>query len=332
MGKNKTQYQGPRPLRQHLTIESQIEGFEPKSAQEALYAGSTRYVNKEGKVTKLRNIDNPKRQKTKNQLSHGNTETAESRKLNGQVGGKRLKGLQLRKEDYIKAFGVEAGTAAWETEKTNTNLLKSQQTPGFDIDHIQSVANGGVDGSRNKRLLESVINQSEGARTLSHLQRRALGLEGGPETYIKTNGPWATQEMNEKIVSGEIELPEPTNRTKAKKLYKELRYGSRIAGQSPHVYANFTGDLIGTVIDGASYFADREIENLVDLTLSSGQTLTSLTGSVFNFVGMENVGLAITLVGDRLATIEKLINISREGWSHKTRKVTGGTTEPWKIK
>ena len=332
MGKNRKQYQGPRPLAQHLTIGSQIEGFEPKNAQEALYSGSSRYVNKEGKVTKLRNIDNPKRQKAKNQLSHGNTETLESRKLNGQVDGKRLKGLQLRKKDYIKAFGVEAGTAAWETEKTNTKLLKSQQTPGFDIDHIQSVANGGVDGSRNKRLLESIINQSEGARTLSKAQRRALGLEGGPETYIKTNGPWATKEMNEKIISGEIELPEPTNRAKAKKLYKELRFGARIAGQSPYVYANFGGDLVGTIIDGASFIADPELENFVDLALSSGQTLTSLAGSVFNFFGMENVGLGITLVGDRLATIEKLLNMSREGWSNKTRKVTGGATNPWKIK
>ena len=332
MGKNRTQYQGPRPLAQHLTIGSQIEGFEPTNAQEALYSGSSRYVNKEGKATKLRNIDNPKRQKAKNQLSHGNTETLESRKLNGQVDGKRLKGLQLRKKDYIKAFGVEAGTLAWETEKTNTNLLKSQQTPGFDIDHIQSVANGGVDGSRNKRLLKSAINQSEGARTLSKLQRRALGLEGGPETYINTNGPWATQETNKKIVNGEIELPEPTNRTKAKKLYKELRYGARIAGQSPHVYANFGGDLVGTVIDGASFFADPNLENAIDLALSSGQTLTSLAGTGLQIVGMENAALAVVLVGDRLAAIEKILNIAREGWSNKTKKITGGATNPWKIK
>jgi len=321
---------GLRPPNQ---VEIETNGY-PTSPQDAAKKGFNRYVNDQGVLKQMRFRSKAKSGSVVEGLKI-EIEDADKRKRDKNSYRAYKRGQSLRQKDYVEVFGEDVGKPIFRQERDAKETIRKSRTKNQQTDHIKPLSKGGIDGSRNQTNIDAFLNMSQGnGRPLNKFQERSLGIEATTRhDYIGTHGPWATTEMNEKIINGEItenstKLPK---REKAKKLYKELRYGARIAGQSPHVYANFTGDLVGTVIDGASFFADPELENFVDLALSSGQTLTSLAGAGLNFFGMENGALAITLVGDRLAAIEKILNIAREGWTNKTKKIRGGSIDPWKI-
>lgn len=321
-------------LRSPSQVEIENDGY-PASIEDAANKGLNKYQDQDGIVQKMR-------YRSKNKLGakipNMRIQLEQSDSRDRDRGSYRAikKGLALRKKDYVAQFGEEVGSALWIEERDKKAAIQKTKKVTEHSDHVKPISKKGIDGSRNLINIDAFINMSQGdKRKLTQFQERALGIEATTRhDYIGTNGPWATQEMNEKIISGEItenstKLPKTE---KAEKLYKELRYGARIIGQSPYVYSNFGGDLVGTVVDGASFIADPNLENYIDLALSSGQTLTSLAGAGLKFVGMENLGLAVVLVGDRLTAIEKLMNMAREGWTNKTRKITGGAINPWKIK
>lgn len=321
-------------LRALSQVEIENNGY-PTSPQDAASKGFNRYQDEKGVVQEMRFKSRAKTGKFVEGLSM-EIEPAERHKRDRGSYRASIKKQAVRKKDYIEVFGKEVGEPLWKEERDKKHSIKKSKSDLQHTDHFKPLSKGGIDASRNYRNIDAFKNMSEGnKRKLTQFQLRSLGLEGTtPHDYVGTNGPWATTEINEKIISGEItenstKLPKTE---KAEKLYKELRYGARIIGQSPYVYSNFGGDLVGTVVDGASFIADPNLENYIDLALSSGQTLTSLAGAGLKFVGMENLGLAVVLVGDRLAVIEKLMNMAREGWTNKTRKITGGAIDPWKIK
>lgn len=198
----KNRYQGPRPRASDLQISSQIPNFEPKNAEEALYAGTKYYNNpKTGELTQLRQVDSKKRQ-GKYPLSHGNTEKVSSRKSNRGNYRAYKKEASLNEQMYIDAFGEQTGKNLYKEEKAAQKSLKLQQKPGLDIDHIDSLADGGPDASRNQRLMDSLQNQKEGARKLPDFKKRMLGIEGGVKAYPKLHGPWAAPEMVKNIING----------------------------------------------------------------------------------------------------------------------------------
>ena len=199
---------------------------------------------------------------------------------------------------------------------------------------MKALSKGGIDGSRNQKNIDAFLNMSQGnGRPLNKFQERSLGIEATTRhDYIGTNGPWATQEMNEKIISGELTEYSAKPKLNSKKLFRNL---SSVAGQSNNPLVNASGDLVGAVIDGMSYIGDPSRERAIDVLLSTGQAATSLVAvglSLVPIFGARPGAYALMKVGDNIGKAERIWNLAREGAIRDTKKIRGGSIDPWKIK
>ena len=113
------------------------------------------------------------------------------------------RGQTPTQKTYTDAWGEETGKRLYLDENNKTKgVYQSNNVLTNDVDHIDSLADGGIHGSRNLRSHDSSINRREGRRRLTPELKRQLMVEGNIETYVRTQGPLLTTSQREKLLNG----------------------------------------------------------------------------------------------------------------------------------
>jgi|TARA_R100000479_G_scaffold170445_1_gene113105 hypothetical protein len=171
-------------------------------------------------------------------------------------------------DDYVEVFGSVNGTKLFETEQQRLReIYKNANTLINDVDHIDSLGQGGLHYSRNLRELLSSENRSDGARRITDEMRNALMLAQDKRDQIALQGPPVPpallnlQELANRMANGNTPLAGAVsvadrvlNRTEiAKDLWTfgqngeqivEKVAGAQIQGQ-PVFEANYNGVMVG---------------------------------------------------------------------------------------
>tara|TARA_B100000945_G_scaffold23848_1_gene16790 strand:- start:150 stop:1160 length:1011 start_codon:yes stop_codon:yes gene_type:complete len=319
-------------LRPPSQVEIETNGY-PTSPQDAAKKGFNRYVNDQGVLKQMRFRSKAKSGSIVEGLKI-EVEDANKRKRDKNSYRAYKRGQSLREKDYVEVFGKDVGKPIFRQERDAKETIRQSRAKDQQTDHFKALSKGGIDGSRNLGNIDAFKNMSQGnRRKLTQFQERSLGIEATTRhDYIGTNGPWATQEMNEKIISGELTESSAKPKLNSKKLFRNL---SSVAGQSNNPIANVSGDLIGAVIDGVSYIGDPSRERAIDVLLSTGQAATSLVAVGLSLVpipGARPGAYALMKIGDNIGKAERIWNMAREGAMRDTKVRRGGAIDPWKIK
>ena len=112
-------------------------------------------------------------------------------KIQTEVTRKALKTKQTpTKEMYIEIYGPKNGPELYRQEvKKRRAIYMSTDSNTHDVDHMDSMASGGVHHSRNLRSQPKSENRSDGARRLSKEAKNAMMLADNPRDQIKLQGP-----------------------------------------------------------------------------------------------------------------------------------------------
>lgn len=107
-------------------------------------------------------------------------------------------------EMYIDVFGSDTGPQLFEQERQKLkNIYKFTDSSKFDVDHINSSADGGVHHSRNLRMQNASRNRSEGARGLTPEVKTGLNLVDDPRTQIAMQGPDLTAKQRQTYIDSD---------------------------------------------------------------------------------------------------------------------------------
>lgn len=99
-------------------------------------------------------------------------------------------------DDYVEVFGSVNGPKLFETEQQRLrDIYKNANTLTNDVDHIDSLGQGGLHYSRNLRELLSSENRSDGARHITDEMRNALLLAQDRRDQIALQGPEVPPEL-----------------------------------------------------------------------------------------------------------------------------------------
>jgi|TARA_R100000149_G_scaffold49192_1_gene20150 hypothetical protein len=111
------------------------------------------------------------------------------------------------KADYQRIYGKRKGAYLYaDYKKEMARIWSSRGTPGMDVDHMNSLASGGVEHPNNMRLQNSTKNRSEGARKMTPAQKNGMMVADSIDNQIKVQGPKPTPRMRMKIMNGGIKL------------------------------------------------------------------------------------------------------------------------------
>tara|TARA_R100000773_G_C4200459_1_gene103129 strand:- start:72 stop:1061 length:990 start_codon:yes stop_codon:yes gene_type:complete len=310
----------------------------PKNKADALKIGSSRFLPEDGNLRIIRNYNSQK-------YPTGRVETDKNRKLN--------KGNRVRRKNEtwssskhkteatkfkneIKAYNN--GANPW-NEKLNVDderfrrvehdlkisdkLFKNADMPFSSGDRANLIWT-----TPNQWRPKDSFEQIYGDKYVASLDRFT-----GDTRYIDRNvyDPWQhTHDQGQKLEPDFAKvLPKKVN---SKRLFRNL---ASVAGQSNNPLVNVGGDLVGAVIDGVSYMGDPSRERAIDVLLSTGQAVTSLGAVGLALVpipGSRFAGYALMKVGDNIGKAERIWNLAREGAIRDTKKIRGGSIDPWKIK
>ena len=102
---------------------------------------------------------------------------------------------------YISVFGEELGREVFKDEQLKIRqIYKDTPSATHDVDHIHSLASGGLHHSSNLIPLESFLNVSEGARMLSTSVKEILQLYNDIITHISMHRVKPSNQMIRKIM------------------------------------------------------------------------------------------------------------------------------------
>lgn len=109
------------------------------------------------------------------------------------------------KEDYQRIYGKRKGAYLYADYKKDMDRIgASRGTPGMDIDHMNSLASGGVEHPNNMRLQNSTKNRSEGARKMTKYQKTSMMVADNVPDQIKVQGPKPTPRQRQIIMAGGV--------------------------------------------------------------------------------------------------------------------------------
>ena len=134
-------------------------------------------------------------------------------KLSAEAKRKALKNKRTPTHDlYVRVYGDKTGTELFKQEQIDLKrIYTNTPTATHDVDHINSMASGGVHHSSNLRPQESSLNRSEGARGLSADQKNSLMLADDVEDQIRLQGPRLIDSTRDQIASKN--MPRAFNRS-----------------------------------------------------------------------------------------------------------------------
>ena len=105
------------------------------------------------------------------------------------------------KAEYQSIYGKRKGAMLFDKYKAEMKRIwSSRGTPGMDVDHMNSLASGGIEHPNNMRLQESRRNRSEGARKLTPQQKTALMLADNTRDQISVQGPKTTPRQRQRVL------------------------------------------------------------------------------------------------------------------------------------
>ena len=109
------------------------------------------------------------------------------------------------KEDYQRIYGKRKGAYLYaDYKKEMSRIWSSRGTPGMDVDHMNSLASGGVEHPNNMRLQNSKQNRSEGARKMTKYQKTSMMVADNVPDQIKVQGPKPTPRQRQVIMGGGV--------------------------------------------------------------------------------------------------------------------------------
>tara|TARA_Y100000816_G_scaffold205433_1_gene151567 strand:- start:184 stop:1068 length:885 start_codon:yes stop_codon:yes gene_type:complete len=208
--------------------------------------------------------------------------------------------------DFIEVWGEDKGKDLFETEqKRLLDIYKKVDSRFFDVDHMDSLAKGGLHYSRNLRALLSAQNRAEGARYLTDELRNAYMLAQTKKEQLMLQGPPVPEPL--------LNIQEMLNRLTHPETY--ARAGKRAASRAVP-YA-------GTGLSGINLF--QRIEEFVhNPTFSNGaQIVASGAETVANGVGDVALTLDIPLAA---VAAENVANVA--GFADEAIDVLEASTGP----
>ena len=110
--------------------------------------------------------------------------------------------------DYVEVYGPEKGQDLFKQEQRRLKKIYDN-TPSatHDVDHINSLNDGGIHHSRNLRMQNSSDNRSDGARGLTKAQKIALMQADTTRNQISLQGPEPTPKQRQRIMKGGAAAP-----------------------------------------------------------------------------------------------------------------------------
>lgn len=131
-----------------------------------------------------------------------------SRDSHSAQGSKRRakkRGAVPTKEHYQRIYGKRKGAYLYANyKKEMKRIWSSRGTPGMDVDHMHSLASGGVEHPNNMRLQNSKQNRSEGARKMTKYQKTSMMVADTVDDQITVQGPKTTPRQRRIIMSGGV--------------------------------------------------------------------------------------------------------------------------------
>ena len=194
----------------------------------------------------------------------------------------------------------------------------------------RSLQDAGIDGVDLKGAFKAYLLEDE-PNIMHYINRtdprsRGQVLHGvdpegkplNPEAEVlKAEKTKALKIQNEEIAKANVKVPE-LGKVKTPKdvFFNVVRTGARTAGQSPNPLANVAGDIVGAVMDGATYLSTGDKDALADFTLSGSQALISVGAGIIAVLpvpGARPGAYALMKVGDNIGKVERIWNMTREG-------------------
>ena len=151
-------------------------------------------------------------------------------KLKTEAGRRATKlGATPTKAMYIEEYGTLDGTRLYDEEqKRLKNIYDNTPSATHDVDHINSLNDGGVHHSGNLRMQNSGNNRSDGARGLSKGQKNAIMLADDPKNQIKLQGPKMKPRLRQSILRGSLKVPKPINMNGFRGMTPLTEYGAAV--------------------------------------------------------------------------------------------------------
>lgn len=149
------------------------------------------------------------------------------------------KNAKPTKADYQKIYGKRKGAQQFALYRAEMRRIwATRGTPGMDIDHMNSLASGGIEHPNSMRLQQKSRNRSEGARRLTPEQKNALMLADNIPDQISVQGPETTPKQRQNILEG------------FKQQRQRLQFGG-ISDNLPEIQDEFsTKPAIGSTLGG----------------------------------------------------------------------------------
>ncbi len=194
-------------------------------------------------------------------------------KLSAEAKRKALKNKRTPTLDlYTRVYGEKTGTDLYKTEQAKLkHIYTTTPTATHDVDHINSMASGGVHHSRNLRPQESALNRSEGARGLTPEAKNALMLADDVEDQIRLQGPPVISRIRDQIASNH--MPRAFNRASV------LRgMNANIMGVLPEVFEIVDSKTDGALSEGINSTVDKGKQLVTDGFNGWKNILTSMVG------------------------------------------------------
>lgn len=106
--------------------------------------------------------------------------------------------------DYIEAYGPELGKKQYAIYREQMRrIYNTVGTPNMDVDHMNSLADGGIEHFNNLRLQNSSKNRSEGARKLPLDKKNGLMVANSIRDQILMQGPRMTPLQRQMFLAGQ---------------------------------------------------------------------------------------------------------------------------------
>lgn len=174
----------------------------PTTPEERKAAFTTFEFAKENNLQRPQYLDdtgNVWRWDNKGNGTHGLINTNLKSARNGRDRARRV-GLSLTAEDYEQAWPGK-GQELYAAEKTRIEEIYTSADDSQDVDHIWSLANGGLNTSNNIRPLDSRQNRSEGNRPIpSELEQAAYMMADNKQDQVRLQGPRISPDSNLQMV------------------------------------------------------------------------------------------------------------------------------------
>jgi hypothetical protein len=104
-------------------------------------------------------------------------------------------------EHYVEAYGQKLGTQLFQAEQAKLKkIYKNTPSKTHDVDHANSLADGGVHHSSNLRMQNSGKNRSEGQRQLPAPARVGLMQASTPQEQVRMAGPAMTPKQRQRFL------------------------------------------------------------------------------------------------------------------------------------